>query len=103
MLPEDLASFPFLDAAAEYVSSLDFTLDALIRSKVFEPARKRGFDRLVGAMNGYIEKPSLTSENEVLTELLSYPYARILVSCPWISPCVKSWLKPYLPSRSNKL
>ena len=81
MLPEDLASFPFLDAAAEYVSSLDFTLDALIRSKVFEPARKRGFDRLVGAMNGYIEKPSLTSENEVLTELLSYPYARILVSC----------------------
>lgn len=81
MTPEDLALYPFLNAASDYVNGLDFTLDALIRSKAFEPARKRGHGRLLGSLCGVIEKPTVSTDGEILTELLSYPYARILVSC----------------------
>ena len=50
-------------------------------SLAFESVRRRGFERLLQTFEGNISKPSFGSEKEVLTELLSYPYARILISC----------------------
>ncbi|MDR2943793.1 MAG: DNA primase regulatory subunit PriL [Methanosarcinales archaeon] len=81
MSPEELALFPFLTETSEYVENLDFSLDALMTSMVFESVRRRGFERIMQAFDGEVSKPSFGNDKEVLSELLSYPYARILVSC----------------------
>lgn len=81
MSPEELALFPFLTEASEYVNELDFSIGALMASLAFESVRRRGFGRVMEAFDGDISKPSFGNDKEVLTELLSYPYARILVSC----------------------
>jgi DNA primase large subunit len=78
-----LARYPFVPISAKYVQEAGFSLERLIGSRAFESARERGQERVIQAINGTLEKPRLTSSEEgpVLTELLSYPYARILVSC----------------------
>ncbi len=78
-----LALYPFVPQAATYVQEMGFSLERLIESRAFEAARKRGQERVLQSINGEIEKPSLTNSDEgkILTELLSYPFARILVSC----------------------
>jgi Eukaryotic-type DNA primase, large subunit len=81
MSPEELALFPFLKEASEYVEELDFSMDSLMTSIAFESVRKRGFERVIQAFSGEISKPSFANDKEILSELLSYPYARILVSC----------------------
>ncbi len=81
MSPEELALFPFLTETSEYVEELDFSLDALMTSIAFESVRRRGFERVMQAFDGEVSKPSFGNDKEVLSELLSYPYARILVSC----------------------
>ncbi|MDV0446032.1 hypothetical protein MmiAt1_16420 [Methanimicrococcus sp. At1] len=81
MSPEELALFPFLTETSEYVEELDFSLDSLMTSIAFESVRRRGFERVMQAFEGEVSKPSFGNDKEVLSELLSYPYARILVSC----------------------
>jgi len=81
MSPEELALFPFLKEASEYVEELDFSMDSLMTSIAFESVRRRGFERVMQAFSGEISKPSFANDKEILSELLSYPYARILVSC----------------------
>ncbi len=79
----DLALYPFISGASQYVGSLGFSLDRLITSRALDLARIRGKERVIQSLSGGIEKPPLTGSEEgpVLTELLSYPFARILVSC----------------------
>ena len=79
----DLALYPFISEASAYVGSLGFSLDRLITSRALDLARIRGKERVIQSLSGGIEKPPLTGSEEgpVLTELLSYPFARILVSC----------------------
>lgn len=79
----DLALYPFVSEASDYVESLGFSLDRLITSRALDLARARGKERVIQSLSGEIEKPSLTGSDEgpVLIELLSYPFARILVSC----------------------
>ncbi|MGP8337052.1 MAG: DNA primase regulatory subunit PriL [Methanosarcinaceae archaeon] len=79
----DLALYPFISGASVYVGSLGFSLDRLITSRASDLARARGKERVIQSLSGKIEKPSLTGSDEgpVLIELLSYPFARILVSC----------------------
>ena len=79
----DLALYPFISEASQHVGSLGFSLDRLITSRALDLARLRGKERIIQSLFGEIEKPSLTGSNEgpILTELLSYPFARILVSC----------------------
>ena len=79
----DLALYPFISEASQHVGSLGFSLDRLITSRALDLARLRGKERVIQSLFGEIEKPSLTASNEgpILTELLSYPFARILVSC----------------------
>lgn len=81
MSPEELALYPFLTEASEYVNELDFSLDSLMTGLGFKDARKRGNERVVEAFLGEISKPIFRSEGEAISELLSYPFARILVSC----------------------
>lgn len=79
----ELALYPFVSEASRYVDSLNFSPDRLITSRALESARIRGTDRVIQSLAGNIEKPSFVASDEgkVLTELLSYPFARILVSC----------------------
>ncbi|MCE8425046.1 MAG: DNA primase regulatory subunit PriL [Candidatus Methanoperedens sp.] len=75
------ADFPFISSAQKYVETLDFKLDELFSDRAFEQIRKRGKDRVLSAIGDGIihyEYPDRVSAEK---ELLSYPVARILVSC----------------------
>ena len=79
----DLALYPFVSEASEYVGSLGFSPERLLSSRALDAARMRGKERITQSLTGEIEKPSpsASEEGKILTELLSYPFARILVSC----------------------
>ncbi|NYT02067.1 MAG: DNA primase large subunit PriL, partial [Methanosarcinales archaeon] len=69
--------FPFSSQAAEHVRAADYSLDSLLNKRGFLPVRKRAAERVRGAVEGEI--PGEYSHGEV--ELLSYPLARVMVSC----------------------
>ncbi|AEH61512.1 DNA primase, large subunit [Methanosalsum zhilinae DSM 4017] len=79
----NLALYPFISPASEYVNELGLSVDRLMESRALESARLRGRDRVLQALDGKIEKPSPDSldDSSLVIELLSYPFARILVSC----------------------
>ena len=77
-----LCFYPFLSAASKYVEESGITLDNLIHSGAFRYARSRGKERIIGAIkDGKVRKQVIISNAQAETELLSYPFARILVSC----------------------
>ena len=79
-----LARYPFLPQAAEHVAAEGPALEELLSERVYAPARARGRERLRAA----IEEAKLpevalnraSPPRELLEDLLSYVYARILVS-----------------------
>jgi DNA primase large subunit len=80
--PAHLCLYPFLSAASKRVEESEVTLENLISSAVFERARLRGKGRITEAIKeGTIRKPVIISDAQAEMELLSYPFARILVSC----------------------
>ena len=80
--PAHLCLYPFLSAASKRVEESGVTLENLITSAVFERARLRGKSRITEAIKeGTIRKPVIISDAQAEMELLSYPFARILVSC----------------------
>lgn len=80
--PAHLCLYPFLSAASKRVEESEVTLENLISSAVFERARLRGKSRITEAIKeGTIRKPVIISDAQAEMELLSYPFARILVSC----------------------
>ncbi|MGC9443597.1 MAG: DNA primase regulatory subunit PriL [Candidatus Methanospirareceae archaeon] len=77
-----LSYFPFLAAATSYVEASGITLEELISSAAFERARVRGRERVRETIrSGMIRKPTVMTRTQAEIELLSYPFARILVSC----------------------
>ncbi len=85
-----LALYPFTVSAAERVKETGITLEDLISSRALERARMRGKERIFQAIEGEIYRPRMkgnparygrTERARVEMELLSYPFARILVSC----------------------
>ena len=77
-----ISLYPFLSAASNYVKESGITLDDLITAAAFERARLRGKERLIEAIReGTTRKPVIRSNAQAEVELLSYPFARILVSC----------------------
>jgi DNA primase large subunit len=78
-----LALYPFISEASSYVKSLGFSPDSLISSRALDSARTRGKERVIQSLGDGIRKTSISGsdEGQLLTELLSYPFARILVSC----------------------
>ncbi len=78
---EKISLYPFLLSASEYVRSTGITLDELINSAAFERSRIRGKERVLEAIRrGVVTRKKAVFDHD-LVELLSYPFARILVSC----------------------
>ncbi|UYZ40406.1 MAG: DNA primase large subunit PriL [Candidatus Methanospirare jalkutatii] len=79
---ETLSHFPFTREASLNVRSLGVSLDALVEDDAFERARIRGKERVIEAIErGEVSRPLIFSDLHAEIELLSYPFARILVSC----------------------
>ena len=76
------ARFPFLDIASEMAAENQVDIESLLSSETFEDARKRGVERLEDAIrNSEVSYVPLMKEFDKLTEVMSYPYARMIVSC----------------------
>ncbi len=77
-----LALFPFTRAASEYVKSSGRVLEDLVKGGDFSlEVLARSSQRIKQALEGEIELVTLEEENKVDIELLSYPLARVMVSC----------------------
>ena len=76
------ARYPFLKGSAELLRKKGVTLDNLISSMAYERARTLGKERVLEAVEfaKVVERPMAT-ETDAVNELLSYPVARMLVSC----------------------
>ncbi|MDF1557409.1 MAG: DNA primase regulatory subunit PriL [ANME-2 cluster archaeon] len=75
-----LSLYPFLTQAAEHVAHMDLSIDDIITSKALVGGlpRSRASSRVIQSILGAIEKDDTKPD---IAELLSYPIARILVSC----------------------
>jgi DNA primase large subunit len=81
-MDEYLALFPFTRAASEYVKSSGRVLEDLVKGEDFsKEVLTRSSQRIKQALEGEIELVKLEEENKVDIELLSYPLARVMVSC----------------------
>jgi len=76
------ARYPFLKASAKYAEDNSADIESLINSPSYESARKRGLERVLSAISQYmVSDVPLLQEYDRLMEVLSYPYARMIVSC----------------------
>ncbi len=76
------AKYPFLRDSSDYVKDSGVTLDDLLASEICRPARVRGKQRVIDTLDlGEVQIRPMRTEEERLEETLSYPMARILVSC----------------------
>lgn len=76
-----LALYPFISQASKYVEDLRIPIGDLFSDHAFERVRIRGKERVLQAIQGEIIKSSPEDRVQAEIELLSYPLARILVSC----------------------
>ncbi|UCE81315.1 MAG: DNA primase large subunit PriL [Methanobacteriota archaeon] len=76
------ARYPFLRESAELLKQKGVTLDGLISGLAYERARALGKERVLEAVEfaKVVERP-IATETDAVNELLSYPIARMLVSC----------------------
>lgn len=73
--------YPFIRSAKQFAADNNIELDALLTSDGFEDARARGVRRVEDAIkNSEIRYTPLRNDIEATMEVMSYPYARILVS-----------------------
>jgi DNA primase large subunit len=75
------AQFPYISGALKYVEALDFKLDELFFDRAFAQVRERGKERVLSTIGEGIKRQVCTDTTSAEKELLSYPVARILVSC----------------------
>jgi DNA primase large subunit len=75
------SDYPFTQEAAELVRQAGYTLESLAEKTSFRPVRGRALERVMGAIRGQIADMRAETEAEILTELLSYPLARVMISC----------------------
>ncbi len=77
-----VARFPFLDEAKAMAEKNNVDIEMLISSDRFSASRKRGVERLLQTIDkSEIDSVSTISSYECLIEVMSYPYARMIVSC----------------------
>jgi len=76
-----ISEYPFTEAAAEAVREAGYSLESLLARTSFKAVRSRAMERVAGALSGSIAESSPQSQAEHLSELLSYPLARVMVSC----------------------
>ncbi len=83
--PEHNARYPFSTPAKIFISDLDLTLESLLSSRTFGMARSRAKERVIeaieeGKVGGKWTSPD-TPDPKRLNEIISYPLARMIVSC----------------------
>ncbi len=76
-----ISDYPFTQEAAERVRSMGYSLESLIGKTSFKSVRSRAAERVQGAISGSIPERQANTDAEHLAELLSYPLARVMVSC----------------------
>jgi DNA primase large subunit len=76
-----ISDYPFTQEAAEHVKQAGYSLDSLLERTLFLPVRSRATERVRGAIVGEIADNSPRTDAELLSELLSYPLARVIISC----------------------
>ncbi|MGI6009500.1 MAG: DNA primase [Methanomethylophilus sp.] len=80
------ARYPFVSDAAAFIEENGVEIDDLLSSPVYADARKRGMKRVMGALKNHeIEDVALNVSQDSaayvhLIEILSYGYARMIVS-----------------------
>ena len=76
------ARFPFLEDASQMAVDNKVDIETLLTSVSFEEARKRGIERVEDTIRfSEVSYVSLMNEYDRLMEVMSYPYARMIVSC----------------------
>lgn len=76
------AKYPFLRESAEFAEKNSAGIEDLMSSPTYSDARNRGLQRVMDAIEApRISDVSLLKDYDRLTEVLSYPYARMIVSC----------------------
>ena len=74
--------YPFLQNAQVIASDNGARIEDLITGETFAEARTRGLQRVISALEkSEVEYAILRSDIDRIEEIMSYPYARILVSC----------------------
>lgn len=76
-----LALYPFVTHAQDYVRNLNVSLLDLFSKRGYEAVRLRAKSRVLESIGTGITRTESDSETVSNIELLSYPVARILVSC----------------------
>ncbi len=75
------AKYPFLRESAEFAEQNSADLESLITSPSYEPARMRGRERVLDALeHSEVSYRPLMNDYDRLIEIMSYPYARMIVS-----------------------
>lgn len=76
------AMYPFLKDASVFAEENSADIESLISSSTYADARIRGKGRVLDAIEHHIIKSrALINPWDQLMEVLSYPYARMIVSC----------------------
>lgn len=78
---EYYALFPYINKSILYVNSLNISINDIIMSPSFEAVRINGENKILDSIAGKLKKKYLFTRGEMLVELLSYPYIKILLSC----------------------
>ncbi len=75
------ARYPFLQESAEFAEKNSADLDSLLTSESYAPARMRGRERVLQALErSEVSYMDLLTDYDRLIEVMSYPYARMIVS-----------------------
>jgi len=76
-----VSDYPFPEAAADQVRAAGYSLESLLGKTSFKTVRGRAAQRVAESMSGTISESAANTDAELLAELLSYPLARVMVSC----------------------
>lgn len=77
-----MARYPFVKGASEHVLQQGVSLEDLLTHSAFSRARMLGKRRVTDSIEkARIDDNPMVKADDILTEILSYPMARILVSC----------------------
>lgn len=77
-----LAIYPFLSDSREYVKKLDISIEDLLTNVIYEKARIFGVERIMNAFRKRdVGDRKLVSESDYLSEILSYPIAKMISVC----------------------
>ncbi|MCD6383849.1 MAG: DNA primase large subunit PriL [Thermoplasmata archaeon] len=77
----DIARYPFVKAAREAIQEWGVTPEEIASEVLYAGVRRRGVERLKCAIEGVEIPPApLRREEEIMAELLSYVYSRMIVS-----------------------